>query len=135
MEIRNTGLTGAMLNGDSRDVTITQCMIHDVGGGIFLSGGKRALLESSGAVIENNEIYDYSRIGAVGYHAMALYGVGHLIRHNTIYNGQYTGIWYMGNDIVMEYNHVHHTCVNASDCGALHTAREYNPLQPREGHT
>ncbi|KAH3692090.1 hypothetical protein DPMN_193901 [Dreissena polymorpha] len=125
MEIRNTGLTGAMLTGDSRDVTITQCMIHDVGGGIFLSGGNRALLESSGAVIENNEIYDFSRLGAVGYHAMALYGVGHLIRHNTIYNGQYTGIWYMGNDIVMEYNHVHHTCVNSSDCGALHTGRDW----------
>ncbi|XP_052258953.1 uncharacterized protein LOC127863459 isoform X2 [Dreissena polymorpha] len=125
LEIRNTGLAGARLNGDTRDVTISQCMIHDVGGGIKLAGGKRGLLESSGAVIENNEIYDFSRLGAVNYHAISVYSVGHLVRHNTIYNGQYTGIWFMGNDIVMEYNHVHHTCMNASDCGALHTGRDW----------
>ncbi|XP_052258950.1 uncharacterized protein LOC127863458 [Dreissena polymorpha] len=125
LEIRNTGLTGALFSGDSRDVTISQCMIHDVGGGITVYGGKRALLESSGAVIENNEIYDFSRLGAVGYNAITINGVGHLVRHNTIYNGQYTGIMYHGNDIVMEYNHVHHTCVNASDCGALHTGRDW----------
>ncbi|WAR31491.1 hypothetical protein MAR_034033, partial [Mya arenaria] len=30
-----------------------------------------------------------------------------------------------GNDIVMEFNHVHHTCMNASDCGAFHTGRDW----------
>nr|KAG5688234.1 hypothetical protein BaRGS_034276 [Batillaria attramentaria] len=30
-----------------------------------------------------------------------------------------------GNDHVIEYNHVHHMCWNASDCGALHTGRQW----------
>lgn len=31
-----------------------------------------------------------------------------------------------GNDHVMEYNHVHHNCVNASDCGAFHATRSWS---------
>ncbi|XP_052790405.1 uncharacterized protein LOC128224561 [Mya arenaria] len=124
MEIRNTGSYAALCS-DCRNVQVSQCLIHDVDGGLFISGGDRKLLESSGAVLEHNEIYNFSRVVAVGSDAIYANGVGHIVRHNSIYNGQYRGVNYFGNDIVMEFNHVHHTCMNASDCGAFHTGRDW----------
>ncbi|XP_052790467.1 uncharacterized protein LOC128224591 [Mya arenaria] len=125
MEIRNTGSYAIACSGDCRDVEVNDCLIHDVDGGISISGGDRKLLESSGVVLEHNEIYDYSRVAAIGSDAIYAYGVGHIIRYNSIYNGQYTGINFYGNDIVMENNHVHHTCMNASDCGAFYTGLDW----------
>jgi len=44
--------------------------------------------------VDNNEIFDVSRVAAVGNDAITPRGVGHIIRHNTIYNGQYTAVRY-----------------------------------------
>lgn len=60
----------------------------------YLSGGDRKTLESSGIIIQDSEIFEFSRLAAVGTHAITANGVGHVIQHNSIYNGQYTGIWY-----------------------------------------
>ncbi|XP_053396026.1 uncharacterized protein LOC128556126 [Mercenaria mercenaria] len=58
-------------------------------------------------------------------HGVSVNGVGHVVRYNHIYFGQYTAVFYFGNDILMEYNLLHHNCVNASDCGAFHTGRDW----------
>ncbi|XP_045203138.2 uncharacterized protein LOC123556462 [Mercenaria mercenaria] len=125
MEIKNTGAVAVRFNSDSRDCTVSRCLIHDTNGGVFMEGGSRKTLQSSGHTIENNEIFQYSRVGAVGNYAISTYGVGHVIRYNHIYFGQWSAVWYSGNDILMEYNLLHHNCVNASDCGAFHTGRDW----------
>ena len=63
-------------------------------------GGNRAQLESSGIVVDNNEIFDFSRVAAVGNDAITPRGVGHIIRHNTIYNGQYCAVRYQVNTYI-----------------------------------
>jgi len=30
--------------------------------------------------------------------------------------------------MIMEYNHLHHNCMNASDCGAFHTGRDWSTV-------
>ena len=32
---------------------------------------------------------------------------------------------FQGNDHIMEYNHIHHMCWNSSDCGAIHSGRDW----------
>ena len=34
-------------------------------------------------------------------------------------------ITFQGNDHILEYNHIHHVCMNSSDCGAIHTGRDW----------
>lgn len=61
---------------------------------IIYTGGNRTTLESSGAVIENNEIYSFNRLAAAGRAGIGLKGVGHLVRQNTIYKGRTNAIVY-----------------------------------------
>ncbi|XP_041349420.1 uncharacterized protein LOC121368738 [Gigantopelta aegis] len=125
MEVKNTGAVGISLGGDSRSITISRCEIHHGDGGIYISGGVRSTLTPSGNLIEDNHIWWYSRMGAVGKHGIDCNGVHNTIRHNHMHDGQYTAIWWSGNDHVMEYNHIWNSCVNASDCGAVHAGRDW----------
>ncbi|KAL3858274.1 hypothetical protein ACJMK2_012870 [Sinanodonta woodiana] len=123
LEVRNTGAYAIDVNG--RDVTVAKCDIHDSDGGIRIVGGIRSTLESSGHVVDDNKIWKFSREGAVGNNAVEMAGVGTLVRHNDMFEGQYDAIHWSGNDHVIEYNHIHHTCMNSSDCGALMCGRDW----------
>ncbi|XP_053376466.1 uncharacterized protein LOC128547522 [Mercenaria mercenaria] len=76
LEIRNTGGSAANFAGDSRECEVSRCYIHDTCGGVWMYGGDRKTLQSSGNVIANNEITRYARVGAVGNEAITLIGVG-----------------------------------------------------------
>ncbi|XP_048247750.1 uncharacterized protein LOC124120284 [Haliotis rufescens] len=125
MEIKNTGGYGIHCSGDCRSVTVSMSEIHHTCGGIAITGGDRKTLAPSGNLIEDNHIWQYARVGAVGYNAISPGGVGISMRYNHIHDGQYTGIRWAGNDHVMEHNHLHHLCANSSDCGALHAGRDW----------
>ncbi|XP_048252288.1 uncharacterized protein LOC124135249 isoform X2 [Haliotis rufescens] len=125
MEIKNTGGYGIHCSGDCRSVTVSRCEIHHTCGGIAITGGDRKTLSTSGNVIEDNHIWQYARVGAVGNNAISPEGVGIAMRYNHIHDGQYTGIRWAGNDHLIEYNHVHHLCANSSDCGAIHAGRDW----------
>ena len=60
----------------------------------MVQGGNRNTLESSGHVVEDNEIWRFSREGAAGYHAVGVSGVGTLVRYNHMHEGQYTAVKY-----------------------------------------
>lgn len=124
MEVKNIGSYGiACLN--CQTLNITGCDIHDVDGGIKVSGGVRATLSPSRISVTDNLLHRFSREMAVGANAISASGVGIYMAHNDIHTAQYTGIRWSGNDHVMEYNHVHHLCQNSSDCGAIHTGRDW----------
>lgn len=125
MEIRNTGGMAASFVGDSRQVTLTQCYIHDTCGGVSLYGGNRTTLESSGNTIESTEIARYSRVGVVGNDAITLGGVGHAAKYNNIHNGRTGAISFSGNDITMEHNLIQHVCKENVVCGAIHAGYDW----------
>ncbi|XP_061184339.1 uncharacterized protein LOC133192335 [Saccostrea echinata] len=125
MEIKNSGSYNIFCPGDSRNVTITRCNLHDGDGGIYLQGGDRTTLTPSGNLVTDNLIWRFSRETGVGANALDLSGVGARVRYNNMHTGQYTAIRWHGNDHVMEYNHVHHTCQNSSDCGGIHAGRDW----------
>ncbi|KAL4223743.1 hypothetical protein ACF0H5_017209 [Mactra antiquata] len=110
LEIKNTGIDGIVFFRSVTNSRVSECYIHDTTGGMIIRGGNRTILESSGNIIENNEITRFDRKGAVGYAGIIAEGVGHLIRNNHIYNTTGDAMSYNGNDIIMEYNLIH-------DCG------------------
>ncbi|XP_053376465.1 uncharacterized protein LOC128547521 [Mercenaria mercenaria] len=117
--------TNTNFAGDSRECEVSRCYIHDTCGGVWMYGGDRKTLQSSGNVIANNEITRYARVGAVGNEAITLIGVGVTAKNNHIYDGQYAAINFGGNDIIIENNLVHHVCKNVSTCGAIHTGSDW----------
>ncbi|XP_062596121.1 uncharacterized protein LOC134257535, partial [Saccostrea cucullata] len=125
MEIKNTGSYNIICSGDSRNVTINRCNLHDGDGGISIEGGEFTTLTPSGNLVTDNLIWRFSRETGVGANAVDLSGVGGRVRYNNMHTGQYTAIRWHGNDHVMEYNHVHHTCQNSSDCGGIHAGRDW----------
>lgn len=125
MEIKNTGSYNVFFSGDSRDVTISRCNLHDGDGGVSLDGGDRVTLTPSGNLVTDNLIWRFSRETGVGANALSLRGVAARVQYNDMHTGQYTAIRWSGNDHVMEYNNVHHTCQNSSDCGGIHSGRDW----------
>ncbi|KAK7087271.1 uncharacterized protein [Littorina saxatilis] len=121
LEIKNTGGNAVHCTGDCRSVSVLASDIHDVNGGVFLTGGNRTTLVPSQNVIRDNHIWNHARVGAEPNHAVKIGGVHATVSHNHLHHGQYTGIWWSGNDHVIEYNDVHHMCLVGTDCGALHT--------------
>ncbi|PVD31350.1 hypothetical protein C0Q70_06762 [Pomacea canaliculata] len=125
MEIKNTGSYAINCEGDCRRVSVLASEIHDTCGGVLIKGGDPKTLTSSEVLLQDNHVWDFSRIGAVPCKAFEIGGVHVTVSHNYIHHGQYTGIWWTGNDHVIEYNHVHHMCWNSSDCGAIHSGRDW----------
>lgn len=110
--------------------------IYDTGSyGIFLGGGSGILGEEffdeskkddtdtldltlGGNYAENNVIH---HVGLVDRKAkgIELIGAGNRVSHNLIYNIPQSGIYIWGSKHTIEYNHIHHTCLEAEDTGAI----------------
>lgn len=93
--------------------------IHDVGSrGILLAGGDFQTLTPAENYADNNHIYRtgiYYKQGA----GITLTGVGNRASHNLIHDEPRYGIEFSGNDHVIEFNHIHHVCLETSDTGAI----------------
>ncbi|XP_050409571.1 uncharacterized protein LOC126824394 [Patella vulgata] len=125
LEVKNTGTFGISCGNDCRSTTISKCDIHDTDGAIKISGGDRKNLISSGNIIEDNRLWNFGRATAVGADGIALGGVNTIIRNNYIHHGTYSCIKWSGNDHIMENNHFHDCCHATSDCGAIHSGRDW----------
>ncbi|WP_197471681.1 MULTISPECIES: right-handed parallel beta-helix repeat-containing protein [Methylomonas] len=125
LEINNVG--GAGINGtNSTSVTVSNNVIHSTGrGGISLSGGDRVTLTQSGNKILNNYIYEYSDILFNIADAIIVNGVGALISHNTITNGNGGAIYIRGNDHFVERNDISRICITSGDCGSIYSAGDW----------
>ncbi|XP_060587156.1 uncharacterized protein LOC132742707 [Ruditapes philippinarum] len=119
LEIRNTGNIAVNIIGDSRNCQISQCYVHDTCGGLWMNGGNRTILESSGNVIQHNEVTRFDRLGAAGLEGIHANGDGFIIKNNHVYDGQGRAVVFLGNDINIRNNLIHHVCKNMSNCQAL----------------
>jgi parallel beta-helix repeat protein len=90
-------------------------------GGVEIHGGDRAHLVSAHNVIDNNEFHDFSRLIRTHSPAIQVIGVGALVSHNVIYNASYTGIYFEGNDNIIEYNELYNLGFETGIGGAIYT--------------
>jgi hypothetical protein len=123
--ISNIGDTGIRVQG-GREHRVGNCEIAFAGaGGMEISGGNRDTLESSGHVVENNRVHDYSVIRRTYTPGIGIAGVGIHVAHNEIANAPHFGIRFSGNDHLIEYNVLRDLLKESNDAGAIYAGRSW----------
>ena len=123
--LRNIGHGAISVSGGTQHGVIG-CDIYQMGGGgISLSGGDRTTLTPAGHFAENNHIHHYARWYRMYQSAVSLNGVGNCAAHNLIHNAPHMAIGFGGNDHVIEFNEIHHVCLESNDAGAMYTGRNW----------
>jgi len=121
--VRNIRQLGIRVSGGTGH-RVEACDIHDTGtGGLVLAGGDRKTLSPAGHAALNNYIWRFSRHQLTYANAISLEGVGNHAAHNLIHDAPHQAVGIHGNDHVLEYNVVHHVCMETDDCGACYKGR------------
>ncbi len=121
--IRNSRLCGISINGGLNH-RIDSCLIEQTGtGGIIIQAGDRKALKPAGHVVENCLIRSFSQHLLCYANGLLLAGCGCTARHNEFYDTPHQAIALSGNDMIFEYNVIHHVCLSGDDCGALYKGR------------
>lgn len=106
---------------DGKNVRLSHNEISYTGSnGISLSGGDRKTLTGPGHIAADNHIH---HMGVFNKNAcgISLYGVDNTAAHNHIHDGPRMGVQMSGNNLIVEYNHLHHLCLETQDGGAIYT--------------
>ena len=88
--------------------------------GISLGGGDRVKLESANNVADNNHVHHPGVLQKNGA-GIGIGGVGNKVTHNLIHDTPRMAVQFSGNNLVIEYNHMHHTVLETQDGGAVYT--------------
>ena len=124
--VRNAGNAAVIIDGGTRN-GVLGCDLYQCGeGGIILSGGDRKTLTAGENYAVNNRIHDFARWATTYNPGIDLSGVGNRIANNLIYQAPHSAILLHGNDHVIEYNEIHHVCLDTSDSGAFYMGRDYS---------
>lgn len=98
--------------------------IYDVGHtGIVISGGDRNTLTPAQHRAENNYVHDTGIFIKGGASGILCKGVGNVVSHNLIHSMPRVGIWFDGNDHLIEYNHIHHVNQETEDSGMIYCSQ------------
>lgn len=126
LEIKNIGGKGVeIING--QNTRLSNSKIHHTGGhGVVVYGGERNTLKASGHEVFNNHIHHIGTTILTYSSAIEVNGVGAQVGHNLLEYGNGTAILITGNDHLVEKNEIHHFCLQAGDCGAIYTGREWS---------
>lgn len=108
------------LSGGTDNAALGNDISYTGSGGISLSGGDRPTLTPCNNRADNNHIH---HIGIYNKNACGVgaTGVGITISHNLIHDGPRMGVQMGGNNITVEYNHMHHLVMETQDGGAIYT--------------
>ncbi len=123
--VRNTGDVGVNISGGTGNGVIA-CDIYETGaGGIKLSGGDRLTLTPAGHFARNNYIHHYSRWHRTYRPGVKISGVGNQVSHNLIHDAPHNAILLSGNEHLIEFNEIHHVCLECGDVGAFYMGRDW----------
>jgi len=116
-----------LYNGDAGNNNgVSNCEIYAAGeGGIILGGGDRTTLTPGGNFAVNNNIYDCSRWVRTYRAGIFMYGVGNIVKNNLIHDLPHTAVFFWGNDHLIEFNEIHHVCMETGDAGAFYVGRDW----------
>jgi hypothetical protein len=119
--IHDGGLSAINILNSTGNV-VSGCNIHHFMGiyGVNVEAGDYPSLTPGNNLIVNNTIHDTSLWRKGQSRAIMLKGVGNTAKNNLIYNTPYIGIWFFGNDHLIEDNEIHHTCTETCDGGAIY---------------
>jgi hypothetical protein len=112
--------SGIQIHGGKNNLAVGNHLSHLGSSGISLGGGDRATLFSANNRADNNHIH---HIGIFNKNApgISLNGVGNEVTHNLIHHTPRMAVQFNGNNLVIDYNHMHHTVQETQDGGAVYT--------------
>lgn len=123
--IRNTGAWGIAINGGANNGAAGNDIYWTGEGGISLSGGDRATLTPARNYAENNHIHHLSALRRTYNTGVSIGGVGNRVAHNLIHDASHIAIILGGNEHVIEYNEIHHVCMQGGDNGGFYMGRDW----------
>ncbi|AZN36850.1 right-handed parallel beta-helix repeat-containing protein [Iodobacter ciconiae] len=122
-----TRLTGnaAFVFRNSLKSGLINSKVNDTGeGGVSLGGGNRQTLESAENFVKNSIIKNFNRSGQSYRYAVSIGGVGQIVSANYISGGSHSAIFFLGNDHLIENNHISDVVLDTSDAGAIYTGQD-----------
>lgn len=125
-DCRVTGVAGSgiILRGNE-NLAAGNEVFHIGASGIDLSGGDRVTLTPCNSVARDNLVHHWSEVVKTYRSAIGANGVGITIAHNEMHTAPHLAVLYGGNDIVIEYNKIHHVCSETIDGGAVYAGRNW----------
>ena len=112
---RRLGANGVIIDGGAQH-GVLGCDIHTLGaGGMRAAGGDRKTLTPGGHFMENNHVYDFTRVDRVYAPAVHLDGVGNRVSHNLFHDSPHHGMRVEGYEHVVEYNEIHSVVYESDD--------------------
>ncbi len=109
----------------NRDLLVSNCSIFNTGtGAVLLDGGDRRTLIPGNNIVDNCDIYNFSRINLTFSFAVSMNGVGNKVTHCDIHDAQSGAVGFYGNDHVIAYNHFKNLLAYTTDAGAVGTGRD-----------
>lgn len=126
--IHGMGHVAASIDAASRSCGLSHCDLYDLGAGaVELGGGDRKNIVRGDNYVEYCRIHDFNRIEMQYRVGVVMSGLGNRISGCEFYNSATMAILMLGNDQTVEYNNVHHVCMDIEDNGSLYHGR--NPAQ------
>ena len=123
--VRRLGNHGIVVTG-GRAHRVAHCEVTGTGDGcVLVSGGDRQTLTPAGHEVTDCHLHHYSRWTRCYRPAIGLHGVGLRAAHNHIHDAPHIGIIISGNDHLIEFNDLHHICLETGDVGAFYLGRDY----------
>lgn len=123
--IRNTGNDAVDIAG-AVDTGVRGCEISGTGdSAVQMDGGDRRTLTPGRDFVTDCRIHNYSRWDRTYHPAVGVDGVGNRVTHNLIYDAPHNAILLGGNDHLIEYNEIHHVCLQTGDSGAFYMGRDW----------
>lgn len=123
--ITATGAAGLAIDGGTHNGAVGNDIFETGLGGITLAGGDRQTLEPAGNYADNNHIHHFARLGRTYHTGVNVSGVGNRISHNLIHDAPHIAILLHGNEHVIEFNDLHHVCLEGADNGAFYMGRDW----------
>ena len=124
--IKNITTNGINLN-EVFESKISDNKIFNVGcSGVTLSQfTKRYDLIDGNVEISDNEIYNFSQFVRTYTPAIALSGVGNVVKGNSLHDAPHNAIMFALNNNVIEYNDIYRVLSETDDAGAIYAGRSW----------
>ncbi|HPO15374.1 MAG TPA: right-handed parallel beta-helix repeat-containing protein [Candidatus Hydrogenedentes bacterium] len=123
--VRNTGGYGITINGGECNRAMGNDIYATGSGGISMNGGDRKTLTPGKHQAINNHIHHFAELQQTYTTGINISGVGNRIANNLIHDAPHIGILLGGNDHIIEFNEIHHVCMQGSDNGAFYMGRDW----------
>lgn len=122
--VRNTRTLGISAMGGTNNQFLGNLIEFTGTGGLqIFNSGNRQTLEPGHCLVEGNVIHDFAEHRLCYANGLALGGVGHVARHNEIFNAPHQAVSLGGNNMLFELNIVHHVCLTGDDAAACYKGR------------